>query len=57
MQKVRKKAEQSKENLGHNISKQSAEVSQINTELTIAPQREISTGGQQEHITGLGIGL
>jgi ATP-dependent exoDNAse (exonuclease V) alpha subunit len=43
--------------LGHDISKQSAQVPHINTEQTIAPQQEISRGRQQEHGTGLGIGL
>ena len=38
--------------LGHDISKQSAEVPQIN-----APQQEISKAPQQEHGMGLGIGL
>jgi len=43
--------------LGHDISKQSAQALQINSERTIAPQQEISTSQQQEHSTGLGIGL
>jgi len=43
--------------LGHNISKESAQVPQINTEHTIAPQQEISEVPQQEHGMGLGIGL
>jgi ATP-dependent exoDNAse (exonuclease V) alpha subunit len=38
--------------LGHDISKQSAEMPQIN-----APQQEISKAPQQEHGMGLGIGL
>jgi ATP-dependent exoDNAse (exonuclease V) alpha subunit len=42
--------------LGHEISKQSAEVSQINSQQTIPPQQEISAG-RQEHRTGLGINL
>jgi len=43
--------------LGHDISKQSAQALQINSERTTAPQQEISTRQQQEHSTGLGIGL
>jgi ATP-dependent exoDNAse (exonuclease V) alpha subunit len=43
--------------LGHEISKQTAQAFQISTEQTITPQQEISTGRQQEHSTGLGIGL
>jgi ATP-dependent exoDNAse (exonuclease V) alpha subunit len=42
--------------LGHDISKQTAQNLQINTEQTTALQQEIS-GRQQEHSTGLGIGL
>ena len=40
--------------LGQEISKQSAEAPQINTQ-TIAPQQEISRAPQQEHGMGLGI--
>ncbi len=43
--------------LGHDVSKQTAQVPQINTQETIMPQQEISTGPQQEHSTDLGIGL
>jgi conjugative relaxase-like TrwC/TraI family protein len=43
--------------LGHDISKQSAEVPQINAEQTIAPKQEISQAPQQDHGLGLGIGL
>jgi conjugative relaxase-like TrwC/TraI family protein len=43
--------------LGHDVSKQTAQAFQISTEQTITPQHEISTGRQQEHSTGLGIGL
>ena len=35
--------------LGHDVSKQTAQVPQINTQETIVPQQEISTGPQQEH--------
>jgi conjugative relaxase-like TrwC/TraI family protein len=42
--------------LGHDISKQTAQNLQINTEQTTALQQEIS-GRQQGHSTGLGIGL
>jgi ATP-dependent exoDNAse (exonuclease V) alpha subunit len=42
--------------LGHDISKQTAQSLQINTEQPTALQQEIS-GRQQEHSTGLGIGL
>ena len=43
--------------LGHDISKQSAEVPQINSEQTIALQQDISKAPQQEHGIGLGIGF
>ena len=43
--------------LGHDISKQSAEVPQINAQQTTATQQEISKAPQQEHGMGLGIGL
>jgi ATP-dependent exoDNAse (exonuclease V) alpha subunit len=43
--------------LGHDISKQSANSSQISAQQTIAPQPEISQAPQQEHGMGLGIGL
>jgi ATP-dependent exoDNAse (exonuclease V) alpha subunit len=42
--------------LGHDVSKQTAQSLQINTEQTTALQQEIS-GRQQGHSTGLGIGL
>jgi conjugative relaxase-like TrwC/TraI family protein len=42
--------------LGHDVSKQTAQLPQINTEQTTAPQQEISER-QHEHSTGLGIGL
>lgn len=42
--------------LGHDISKQTAQKRQINTEQTTALQQDIS-GRQQDHSTGLGIGL
>ena len=43
--------------LGHDISKQSAQVPQINQEQTIASQQEVSKGPQKEHGIGLGIGF
>jgi ATP-dependent exoDNAse (exonuclease V) alpha subunit len=43
--------------LGHDISKQCAEVPQINAEQTIAPKQEISQAPQQDHGLGLEIGL
>jgi conjugative relaxase-like TrwC/TraI family protein len=43
--------------LGHDVSKQVAQVPQINPQGTIAPQQEISKGPQQEHSMGLGVGL
>jgi ATP-dependent exoDNAse (exonuclease V) alpha subunit len=43
--------------LGHEISKQTAQVSEISAQQTIGPQQQISTGRQEEHSTGLGIGL
>ncbi|MGE5056840.1 MAG: MobF family relaxase [Acidobacteriota bacterium] len=43
--------------LGHDISKQTAQARQISIDQTIAPQQEISKGQQQEHTTGLGIGI
>lgn len=42
--------------LGHDVSKQTAQVQQINAQQTIAPQQEISQGSQQDHGLGLGIG-
>jgi conjugative relaxase-like TrwC/TraI family protein len=43
--------------LGHDISKQTANSPQINTEQTIPSQQELSKGSQQEHGMGLGIGV
>ena len=43
--------------LGHDISKQTAQARQISIDQTIAPPQEISKGQQQEHTTGLGIGI
>jgi len=43
--------------LGHDLSKHSAHVPEINTGQSIAPQQDVSTGRQQEHGMGLGIGL
>ena len=43
--------------LGHDLSKHSVHVPHINAEQSIAPQQEVSTGRQQEHGMGLGIGL
>jgi conjugative relaxase-like TrwC/TraI family protein len=43
--------------LGHDVSKQTAQVQQINSQQTMAPQQEISNAPQQEHGMGLGIGL
>jgi ATP-dependent exoDNAse (exonuclease V) alpha subunit len=43
--------------LGYNLSKHSAHIPEINSEQTIAPQQEVSTGRQQEHGMGLAIGL
>jgi ATP-dependent exoDNAse (exonuclease V) alpha subunit len=42
--------------LGHDVSRQSAHVPDINHERTIAPQQEVSKGSQH-HNAGLGIGL
>jgi conjugative relaxase-like TrwC/TraI family protein len=42
--------------LGHDVSKQTAQVQQINAQQTIAPQQEISQGSQHDHGLGLGIG-
>ncbi len=43
--------------LGHDISRQSAYMPEINSEQTMTPQQEISKGTQQERGMGLGIGL
>ena len=43
--------------LGHDVSKHSAEVPQINAQQTIAPQQEISKAPQQSHSMDVGIGL
>ncbi|HEY6303551.1 MAG TPA: hypothetical protein VIX14_10830 [Terriglobales bacterium] len=43
--------------LGHDVSKQTAQAPQIEREQTAAPQQEISSGRQQEHGMGLGIGF
>jgi len=43
--------------LGHDISKQTAQIPKINTEHTTAPQQEISKAPQQECDMDLGIGL
>ena len=43
--------------LGHEISKQTAQVSEISAQQTIAPQQGISKAPQQEHGLGLGIGI
>ena len=43
--------------LGHDISKQTAQGPQLGTDQTIAAQQEIFKGPQQEHSTGLGIGI
>ena len=43
--------------LGHEISKQTAQVLQINTEQTTAPQQEISKAPLQDSGIGLGIGF
>ena len=43
--------------LGHEISKRTAQVLQINTEQTTTPQQEISKAPQQAHGIGLGIGF
>jgi len=43
--------------LGHDVSKQTAQVQQIRSEETIAPQQEISKTPQKDHGLGLGIGL
>ena len=43
--------------LGHDVSKQTAQVQQISSEETIAPQQEISKAPQQDHGLDLGIGL
>ena len=43
--------------IGRDISKQTAQALQTNSQQTFAPQQEISTERQQEHSTGLGIGF
>ena len=43
--------------LGREISKQTAQVSEIIAQQTIAPQQEISKLSQQDHGLGFGIGL
>jgi len=43
--------------LCHDVSKQTAQVQQISSDATIAPQQEISQAPQQDHGQGLGIGL
>ena len=43
--------------LGHDVSKPTAHVQQINVEPTIAPQQEISQAPEQDHGLSLGIGL
>ncbi|HXY09066.1 MAG TPA: MobF family relaxase [Terriglobales bacterium] len=43
--------------LGHDVSKQTAQLQQINSQQTIAPEQEISKAPQQEHGMGIGIGF
>ncbi len=43
--------------LGHDLSKHSAHVPEISLEQTIAPQKEIAKGPQQDRSVGLGIGF
>jgi conjugative relaxase-like TrwC/TraI family protein len=43
--------------LGHDLSKDSAHVPEISPEQTIAPQKEIAKGPQQDRSIGLGIGF
>jgi len=43
--------------LGHDVAKQTAQLQQINSQQTIAPEQEISKAPQQEHGMGLGIGF
>jgi ATP-dependent exoDNAse (exonuclease V) alpha subunit len=43
--------------LGHDFSKHSAHVPEINAEQSSTPHQEVSTEGQQEHGIDLGIGL
>jgi ATP-dependent exoDNAse (exonuclease V) alpha subunit len=43
--------------LGHDVSKQNANVPEIKPEQTIAPQQEVSKGQQQDHGIVLGIAL
>jgi hypothetical protein len=43
--------------LGHDLSRQTAYMPDINSEQTMTPQQEISNAPQQEHGIGLGIGL
>ena len=43
--------------LGHDLSKHSAHVPEISPEQTIAPQKEIAKGPQQDRSIGLGIGF
>ena len=43
--------------LGHDLSKHSAHVPEISLEQTIAPQKEIAKGPQQDRSIGLGIGF
>lgn len=43
--------------LSHDISKQTAQVLEVNTEQTVAPQQEISRSRQQEQSMGIGLGI
>ena len=43
--------------LGHDLSKHSAHIPEINTGQSIAPQQDASTERPQENVMGLGIGL
>ena len=43
--------------LGHDVSKQTAQVSEISAQQTITPEQQISTGRRQEQGIGLGLGL
>jgi hypothetical protein len=43
--------------LGHDVSKQTAQVQQINAQQAVAPQQEISQARQQDHGLGFGIGF
>ena len=43
--------------LTHDVSKQTAQVLEVNTEQTVAPQQEISPSRQREQSMGIGLGI